>query len=120
MARNNLPIPYMFLASSFLMTAILIPMTYLINESRVKDIIIIDGWIQGIKSIFYSSEKIRQLELEKHTSNLAVANQLDRQNDTKPQKPRPPLRNSQNERNEENISVAEPENNGKLEEERDL
>jgi polynucleotide 5'-kinase involved in rRNA processing len=44
------------------MYSVPIPMSYLLNEKRVKDIIIQDGWIKGIKSIFYSTEKIRKLE----------------------------------------------------------
>ena len=44
------------------MYSVPIPMSYLLNEKRVKDIIIQDGWITGIKSIFYSTEKIRKLE----------------------------------------------------------
>ena len=40
-------------------------MSYLLNEKRVKDVIIQAGWIAGIKSIFYSTEKIKKLETEK-------------------------------------------------------
>ena len=42
-----------------------IPMSYLLNEKRVKAAIIQSGWIAGIKSIFYSTEKIRKLETER-------------------------------------------------------
>ena len=37
-------------------------MSYLLNEKRVKDIIIQQGWIAGVKSIFDTPEKIRKLE----------------------------------------------------------
>ena len=38
-----------------------IPISYLINESRVKDTIISSGWIEGFKSIFHSEETIREI-----------------------------------------------------------
>ena len=41
----------------------LIPMSYLLNEKRVKDIVIEKGWIEGIKAVFHSSKKIRQLQM---------------------------------------------------------
>ena len=40
-----------------------IPMSYLLNEKRVKEVIIKDGWIEGIKSGFHTSQKIRQQEI---------------------------------------------------------
>ena len=43
-----------------------IPMSYLLNEKRVKDIIIEKGWIEGIKAVFHSSKKIRQLQILSH------------------------------------------------------
>ena len=44
-----------------LIYAVPIPISYLINESRVKDTIISKGWLEGFKSIFYSEEKIRHI-----------------------------------------------------------
>ena len=41
----------------------LIPMTYLLNEKRVKDIVIEKGWVDGIKAVFHSSKKIRQMQM---------------------------------------------------------
>ena len=40
-----------------------IPMSYLLNEKRVKEVIIKDGWIEGIKSGFHTSQQIRQQEI---------------------------------------------------------
>ena len=42
----------------------LIPMSYLLNEKRVKDIVIEKGWIEGIKAVFHSPKKIRQLQMQ--------------------------------------------------------
>ena len=47
-----------------------IPLAYLLNESRVRNIIVSKGWIEGFKSIFYSSEQIRQLERNRIVSFL--------------------------------------------------
>ena len=41
---------------------ILVPVAYLANECRVRDIIVNAGWTEGFKSIFDSREKIRDLE----------------------------------------------------------
>ena len=41
---------------------IFIPIAYLANEFRVRETIVIDGWTEGFKSIFYSRKKIRDLE----------------------------------------------------------
>ena len=41
---------------------ILIPIAYLLNESRVRNIIVNHGWVEGFKSIFYSNGKIRELD----------------------------------------------------------
>ena len=46
--------------------ACLIPMSYLLNEKRVKDIVIEKGWIEGIKAVFHSSKKIRKLQILSH------------------------------------------------------
>ena len=42
-----------------------IPLAYLLNETRVRNIIIKKGWIEGFISIFHSPEKIKQLEQER-------------------------------------------------------
>ena len=50
-----------------------IPVAYLLNESRVRNIIVNDGWPKGIKSIFLSDRQIRendQLQLVKSRLNL--------------------------------------------------
>ncbi len=39
-----------------------IPLAYLLNESRVRDIIVNEGWVEGFKAIFYSADKIKNLE----------------------------------------------------------
>ena len=39
-----------------------IPLAYLLNETRVRTTIIQQGWLKGFKSIFLSSERIKQLE----------------------------------------------------------
>ena len=44
--------------------AIPVPMSYLVSEKRVKDTILKDGWIVGIKSVFFSSDLIRKIEVE--------------------------------------------------------
>ena len=46
-----------------------IPVAFLINEARVRDIIVNEGWIEGIKAIFYSTTKIRNLERGKIPNN---------------------------------------------------
>ena len=40
-----------------------IPMSYLLNEKRVKEVIIKEGWIEGVKSVFHTSKKIRQQDI---------------------------------------------------------
>ena len=56
----------------------LIPLSYLLNEKRVKDIIIEKGWIEGIKAVFHSSKKIRQLQLQsRHKIVLCPKNQAN-------------------------------------------
>ena len=42
-----------------------IPLAYLLNETRVRNIIIQNGWLEGVKSIFHSSERLKQLERDK-------------------------------------------------------
>ena len=50
--------------------AVPIPISYLINESRVKDTIISKGWLEGFKSIFYSEEKIRHIRRQDFISEF--------------------------------------------------
>ena len=47
-----------------------IPFAYLLNETRVRNIIINTGWIEGLKSIFYSPEKIKELERKRIVNYL--------------------------------------------------
>ena len=39
---------------------ILTPIAHLLNESRVRNIIVKDGWLNGFISIFYSEKKMRE------------------------------------------------------------
>ena len=73
-AVTNIAPNYIAMCFMGFMYAVPIPLSYLINESRVRDTIIADGWIDGIKSIFYSPEKIRNLEREK-TENSPIRSQ---------------------------------------------
>ena len=41
---------------------ILTPIAYLLNESRVRSIIVKDGWYKGFISIFHSDKQIRQFQ----------------------------------------------------------
>ena len=43
-----------------------IPLAYLLNETRVRTTIIQHGWLKGFKSIFLSSERIKQLERDEN------------------------------------------------------
>ena len=52
-------------------------MSYLLNKKRVKDIIIQDGWIAGVKAIFDTPEKIRKLEAAKFLHSKVVRNDKD-------------------------------------------
>ena len=47
-----------------------IPLAHLLNETRVRNIIIHKGWLEGFKSIFYSPKKIKQLERERIVNYL--------------------------------------------------
>ena len=60
-------------------------MSYLFNEKRVKDVIIEEGWIEGVKSVFLTSKKIRQLEilsLQKGEMDSKIARSNDMVNHT--------------------------------------
>ena len=58
-----------------------IPLAYLLNETRVRNIIIQNGWLQGVKSIFHSSERIKQLERDKIVKCFHYEKLLIRQNE---------------------------------------
>ena len=63
----------LFCAGTFLY-GIPIPVAYLLNESRVRDIIVNDGWLEGLKSIFLSDKHIRdndRLKIKKSKLNHA-------------------------------------------------
>ena len=47
-----------------------IPLAYLLNETRVRNIIIKKGWLEGFISIFHSPEKIKELERERIVNYL--------------------------------------------------
>ena len=49
-----------------------IPIAYLLNESRVRNIIISKGWIRAFISIFDSPEKIKRLERKRIVSYLLM------------------------------------------------
>ena len=51
----------LFCAGTFLY-GIPIPIAYLLNESRVRNVIVNDGWAKGIKSIFHSNAQIRETQ----------------------------------------------------------
>ena len=51
----------LFCAGTFLY-GIPIPIAYLLNESRVRNVIVNDGWAKGIKSIFDSNAQIRETQ----------------------------------------------------------
>ena len=47
-----------------------IPMAYLLNETRVRNVIIHSGWVEGFKALFHSDEKIKQMKRERILSFL--------------------------------------------------
>lgn len=49
-----------------------IPIAYLLNESRVRNVIISKGWIRAFISIFDSPEKIKRLERKRIVSYLLM------------------------------------------------
>ena len=74
---NNLLVQYTCFTLMIMMYSIPIPMSYLLNEKRVKDIIIQDGWIAGVKAIFDTPEKIRKLETDRFLYSKVVRNDKD-------------------------------------------
>ena len=62
---NSLLVQYISFTLLVMMYSVPIPMSYLLNEKRVKDVIIQVGWIAATKSIFDSTEKIRKLETDR-------------------------------------------------------
>ena len=103
---NQLLVQYLFFTLFVAMYSIAIPMTYLVNERRVKDTIMDDGWIEGIRSVFHSTETIRQLEIKKRLNLLGCREQLELQN-TRSRNPRTTLITMENKRNEENRHTTE-------------
>ena len=51
-----------------------IPIAYLLNESRVRDVIVNKGWVEGFKAIFYSADKIKSLERQKVMNSSSAKN----------------------------------------------
>ena len=119
-AKDDLLLMSIFLTITLSIWSVPIPLSYLINESRVKDIIIQDGWIEGLRSVFYSCEKIRTLERQKLQNCRRDANKLERQNDNKPSIPQPPLIITQRGREEENHVVEKSEHRQVFEQERGI
>ena len=76
----NVIFNYVALCIAVFMYAIPIPLAYLVNESRVRSTILAAGWIEGIRSIFYSSDKIRNLEREKLRENTPNIQNIKGQN----------------------------------------
>ena len=58
------------------MYSVPIPLSYLINESRVKDTIISSGWVEGFKSIFHSEERIRDIRRRNFVNKLESSRAL--------------------------------------------
>ena len=56
-------IQHVLLSVSLFVYGNLIPISYLLNETRVRNIIIGHGWIAGFKSIFYSNTKRKKMNL---------------------------------------------------------
>ena len=55
-------VQHVLLSVSLFIYGILIPISYLLNETRVRNIIINQGWIEGFKSIFYSDTKRKRIK----------------------------------------------------------
>ena len=111
-------------AGSFLY-GVPIALSYLLSETRVRIIIIENGWLQGITSIFQSSEKIKQLKSNKivecwhdkgllacpnkQNINISETNKTDLQNKNSEVSEAKPILNDNNEihapRNIENIQI---------------
>ena len=53
---------HLFHRMTYCLYGILIPFTFLLNESRVRNTIVNRGWCEGMRSIFYSNAKIRRLQ----------------------------------------------------------
>ena len=47
---------------------ILTPIAHLLNESRVRNIIVKDGWLNGFISIFYSEKRMREYQTRHNNS----------------------------------------------------
>ena len=73
--KKNVLLQYVLLSLITFVYAVPIPISYLINEKRVKDTVIASGWVAGFKSIFHSAETIRRLERERLANLLIRENQ---------------------------------------------
>ena len=67
---DQLLVQHILLTVGWLIYGIAIPLTHLLNETRVRDVILSHGWTQGFKSIFYSSKKIKEIERKKRLNTL--------------------------------------------------
>lgn len=56
---------HVFLTVAIFIYGVPIPIAYLLNETRVRDVIVNKGWIEGFKAIFYSSKRIKQKKRKK-------------------------------------------------------
>ena len=61
---------HILLSVGMFMYGVPIPIAYLLNETRVRNIIINKGWIEGFKAIFHSDEKIKQMKRKRIVSFL--------------------------------------------------
>ena len=69
-AGDHLILQHIVLTAGSLIYGITVPLTHLLNESRVRDVILNQGWIQGFNSVFYSTKKIKQIERKKNLKAL--------------------------------------------------
>ena len=61
---------HIFLTVGIFIYGVPIPIAYLLNETRVRNVIVNKGWIEGIKAIFYSSDQIKQTKRQQILGSL--------------------------------------------------
>ena len=92
-SKKNLLMQYVLFTVIRFLYGILIPISYLINEKRVKNIVMESGWVAGFKSIFHSDETIRRLDRERLRNILARESQPPRRvNTPQTRENQPPIR----------------------------
>ena len=62
---DRILLQHIFLTIGSIIYGVAIPLSHLLNETRVREVILKEGWTQGFKSIFYSSKKIKQIKRKK-------------------------------------------------------